>query len=113
MTIEDCIEALYRGLEHQIEGLRREADNVDIHAHSGDPHRLDLRALANAVHERTPADTHYLVNRRIGKHIGPFTTRVDALLALAIAEDRANWVAMNRNEFDAYLKSSPNGNRDS
>lgn len=49
MTIEQFIETLYTELERQLDGLRREGDDVDIHAHSGDPLRLDLRELANAV----------------------------------------------------------------
>lgn len=52
----------------------------------------------------TNDDTTWLVNEMTGKHIGPFTTRIDALLALNIAAGRLNWVAMSRTDFDAHLK---------
>ncbi|MGW5377456.1 hypothetical protein ACWESM_18620 [Nocardia sp. NPDC003999] len=53
----------------------------------------------------TDNGTSWLVNGRTGKRIGPFTTRTDALLALAIAEDASNWRALSRDEFDAHLES--------
>ncbi|GAB3211317.1 hypothetical protein [Nocardia tengchongensis] len=46
----------------------------------------------------------WLVNKVTRKHIGPFTTRMDALFALNIAEGRDNWVAMSRAEFDTYVE---------
>ncbi|WP_327139275.1 hypothetical protein [Nocardia sp. NBC_01327] len=45
----------------------------------------------------------FLVNRQIGRHTGPFTTRLDALLALSIVE-RSGWTPMDSSEFDAYLE---------
>ncbi|MFC9432729.1 hypothetical protein [Nocardia sp. NPDC057030] len=65
-----------------------------------------LAEVARTVPSTGPTGPHWLVNRRIGKHIGAFTTRDDALFALAIAEDRDNWVAMDRNEFKTYLADS-------
>lgn len=47
-------------------------------------------------------DTTWLVNQRTHKHIGPFTTRMDALFAMNIAADP--WQPMGRAEFDAHLE---------
>ena len=48
------------------------------------------------------SDTHWLVNLRTRKHIGPFTTRIDALFALNIAAE--SWESMDKAQFDAYLE---------
>lgn len=49
--------------------------------------------------------TTWLVNRRTDRHIGPFTTLLDAMFAVTIAADAENWRAFTDDEFQAYLRS--------
>lgn len=48
----------------------------------------------------------HLVNRRTGKHLGPFSTRIDALLATQLASWGDSWTAMDKTEFDAHLEET-------
>lgn len=48
-SLREAVQALDAELERQCGPLRRDGDNVELHAHSGDPLELDLRALATAV----------------------------------------------------------------
>lgn len=48
---------------------------------------------------------YHIVNVGTGKHVGPFSTRLDASLALSINTD-GDWChgrILDRDEFDAHL----------
>jgi hypothetical protein len=49
-SLQEAVQALGAELERQLgPALRRDGDNVELRAHSGDALELDLRALAHAV----------------------------------------------------------------
>lgn len=49
---------------------------------------------------------YHLVNAVSGKHVGPFTTGLDAVMASQIAPWGERWEAMNKAEFDRHLEES-------
>lgn len=90
MTIEEFIEALHTELEDQLgPGLRRDGDIAELHTHSGDPLRLDLRALAVGVLFRAKALDD--VNRAVLKVIAELSE------ASMVTEDQARkWFGLLR-----------------
>lgn len=50
---------------------------------------------------------YHIINSVTGRHIGPFTTDIDAALARSIGtEGWPNAKTLNKKEFDEYLESS-------
>lgn len=47
---------------------------------------------------------YHLINQATGKHLGPFSTYVDALLASQIAAPGSRWLAMDKDEFEAHMQ---------
>jgi hypothetical protein len=54
-----------------------------------------------------PGGPYHIVNKFVGKHLGPFTTQLDGILARTLAEDMSWRTAevMNYEAFTAWLRS--------
>jgi len=52
---------------------------------------------------------YHLVNQTTCKHIGPFSTYIDVLLASQIAAYGDRWQAMDKDEFKAHLHELAEG----